>query len=175
MTMQDIADALRRMETGLRDSSKPGLRDDPPATARWDGGTRVVTRHADGTQMSTDMPSKLGGTGDIVTPGWLFRASVASCAATSIAMAAAADGIELQTLEVQATSRSDVRGLLGMADGDGNAVYAGPSDMQLQVNVAAPGASPEQLRAIVESALRRSPVPNAVVNATPLPLRIDLA
>jgi uncharacterized OsmC-like protein len=60
------------------------------------------------------MPSEVGGSGDQVTPGWLFRAGLASCAATRIAMAAAAEGIELATLEVRASSRSDTRGLLGM-------------------------------------------------------------
>jgi hypothetical protein len=34
-----------------------------------------------------------------VTPGWLFRAGFASCAATCIAMGAAAQGIELASLE----------------------------------------------------------------------------
>lgn len=175
MSMQDLAAALKRVQTALQDGTKAGLRDDPPATARWQGGTRVATGHADGTQVATDMPTRLGGSGDLMTPGWLFRASVASCAATSIALAAVADGIELATLEVQVDSRSDLRGLLGMPDGDGNAVYAGPSDMRLSVRIGAPGVAPERLRAAVEAALGRSPVPGAVRSATALPLSIQFA
>jgi uncharacterized OsmC-like protein len=174
MTTQNLAAALQRVETVLRRRPEMGLHDDAPATARLESGTRVVSSHANGTQMTTDMPAELGGSDDQVTPGWLFRAGLASCAATSIAMTAAADGIELATLEVRASSRSDVRGLLGMADAVGDPVYAGPCDMQLEVRIAAPGVSPERLRTLVENGYRCSPIPNAVRNAVPVALRIDV-
>jgi len=92
--------------------ARPGLLPDRPATARWERGTRVVASHANGAQMATDMPNELGGTGDGVTPGWLFRAGLASCAATSIAL--------------------------------------------------------------VEGGYRSSPIPNAVIGAVPVDLRIDV-
>ena len=174
MTMQDIAAALQRVETVLQRRPEMGLHDDAPATARWASGTRVVASHANGTQMATDMPGELGGSGDQVTPGWLFRAGLASCGATSIAMAAASEGIALTALEVQASSRSDVRGLLGMAGAGGEPVYAGPGELQLFVRIAAQGVAPKRLRALVEDGLRRSSIPNAVQNATPLALRIDV-
>src|SRR5438552_3676240 len=100
MGMHDIAAAMQRVEEVLRRRPDAGLHDDAPATARWQGGTRIVASHANGTQMQTDMPDELGGSGERVTPGWLFRAGVASCAATRIAMAAAAEGVALDTLEV---------------------------------------------------------------------------
>jgi uncharacterized OsmC-like protein len=174
MTAQDLAAAIHRVETVLRRRPEMGLHDDAPATARWEDGTRIVASHANGTQVSTDMPTEVGGTGDRVTPGWLFRAGVASCATTSIAMAAAAKGIELTTLEVQVSSRSDTRGLLGMTDGDGEPVYAGPCDVRLLVRISAQGVPPERLRALVEDGYRCSPVPNAVVNTVPVDLRIDI-
>ena len=175
MTLQKIATALQRVEAVLQRRPEHGLHDDAPATARWEGGARVTSSHANGTQVSSDMPSELGGTGDHVTPGWLFRAGLASCAATSIAMAAAAAGIELASLEVRASSRSDTRGLLGMADGEGRPVYAGPHDVELSVRISAPGVAPERLRSLVEDGVHRSPIPNAVQNATALPLHIDIA
>ena len=95
MAAQDIAAALQRVEAVLRRRPEPGLHDDAPATARWQGGTRVVTQPCQRHAVPTDMPGELGGTGDHVTPGWLFRAGLASCAATRIAMAAAAERIEL--------------------------------------------------------------------------------
>ena len=110
MTTGDLAQALQRAQSVLRRRPEMGLHDDAPATARWQHGTRTVASHANGMQMTTDMPGELGGSGDQVTPGWLFRAGLASCAATSIAMAAAAQQIELTSLEVRATSRSDARG-----------------------------------------------------------------
>lgn len=174
MSTREIAFAMGQVETKLAGRPDAGLHDDAPATASWQGGTRVVSTHANGTQMSTDMPGELGGTGDKVTPGWLFRAGLASCAATCIAMGAARAGIELTALEVRATSRSDTRGLLGMSNADGERVEAGPCDVKLAVRIAAEGVAPERLRALVEESYRCSPIPSAVVNAVPVALRIDV-
>ncbi|HEV7777976.1 MAG TPA: OsmC family protein [Luteibacter sp.] len=173
MAMHDVAAAMRRVETVLRRRPDMGLHDDAPATALWQGGTRVLASHANGTTMSTDMPDELGGSGDQVTPGWLFRAGIASCLATTIAMAAAAEGIELTTLEVRAGSRSDTRGLLRMTGSDGETVSARPQDMRLQVSISARGVLPGRLRALVEACRHCSPMPNAVENIVPLDLRID--
>lgn len=174
MATNEIAAAMQRVEAVLQRRPDVGLHDDAPAAARWEGGTRVVSSHANGTQMVTDMPGELGGTGDRVTPGWLFRAGLASCAATRIAMGAAAEGIELTALEVRATSKSDTRGLLGMADAEGQPVAAGPRDVQLHVRIRANGIEPARLRALVEQSNRCSPIPNAVANAVPLDVRIDV-
>jgi organic hydroperoxide reductase OsmC/OhrA len=124
--------------------------------------------------MSTDMPTELGGSGDQVTPGWLFRAGLASCCATCIAMGAAAAGIELAMLEVSASSRSDTRGLLGMADDSGEPVGAGPRDVQLVVRISAFGVSAERLRILVEDCNRCSPIAAAVRDAVPLALQIEV-
>lgn len=173
MNLNEVATAMQRAQTVLQRRPDMGLHDDAPAAARWQGGTRVVSHHANGTRVPTDMPAELGGSGDHVTPGWMFRAGLAACFATTIAMAAAAEGIELDALEVDANSRSDTRGLLGMADADGAPVYAGPQDVRLSVRIAANNASPERLRELVERCRRCSPIPNAVQDAVALGLRID--
>lgn len=175
MTMQSVAEAMKRAESVLVRRPDMGLHDDAPATVQWNGGTRTVASHANGTRMSTDMPAELGGSGTQVTPGWLFRAGFASCAATSIAMGAAARGIELTRLEVEARSRSDTRGLLGMTDASGQPVSAAPCDVELRVRIAARGTSPEALRALVDESYRCSPIPNAVSTALPVALRVDIA
>jgi uncharacterized OsmC-like protein len=174
MAAQDIAEALLRIESVLRRHPDSGLHDDAPATARWAGGTRMVATHPGGKQVLTDMPGEIGGSGDQVSPGWLFRAGLASCTATRIVMAAAAQGIELQTLELRASSRSDTRGMLGMADADGRAVSAAPQDVQLHVRIAARGLASERLRALVEGSYRCSPVPRAVQDAVPVALVIEV-
>jgi uncharacterized OsmC-like protein len=174
MTTQNLADAIHRAEKVLRRRPETGLLNDVVATARWQSGTRVVSAHANGFHVATDMPAEVGGSGDHVTPSWLFRASLASCAATSIAMSAAARGIELKSLEVHATSRSDNRGLLGMTDSEGTPVYAGPSDLRLLVRITADGVSHGRLQALVEEGCRCSPIPNAVQNAVPMMLRIEI-
>jgi len=167
-----VRHAIERVETVLRRRPDMGLHDDAAATVRWSAGTQVVAHHDNGTAIATDMPTELGGRGDRVTPGWLFRAGLASCAATCIAMKAAAEGVSLATLEVQAKSRSDTRGLLAMTDEQGADVFAGPLDMSLAVRIGAPGVDGERLRGLVDAALRCSPIPVAVRSATPVALSI---
>ena len=174
MTTEHLAAALERAHAVLQRRPEMGLHDDAPATAAWHGDTRVVVGHANGTRVPTDMPAELGGSGDLITPGWLFRAGVAACATTSIAMTAAAQGIALGALEVRVSSRSDTRGLLGMADERGELVAAGPSAVALAVRIAAPGVAADRLRALVEHGCRCSPIPNAVERRTPLALSIDV-
>jgi len=174
MATGDLALALQRAESVLRRRPDLGLHDDAPATARWVSGTRTIASHANGTEMATDMPGELGGSGDQVTPGWLFRAGLASCAATSIVMAAAAQRIELTALEVRATSRSDTRGLLGMSDANGERIRAAPTDVGLHVRIAARGVEPARLRALVDDGCRCSPIPGAVANALPVDVAVDI-
>jgi organic hydroperoxide reductase OsmC/OhrA len=174
MTIGDIAAAVQRLESVLKRRPASGIHDDAPATAQWQAGLRIVARHANGTQMVTDMPSELGGSGDQVTPGWVFRAGLASCLATRIAMGAATAGIELTLLEVLASSRSDARGLIGMADVSGETVGAGPRDVQLLVRIAAPGVSAKELQTLVEDSNRCAPISAAVRDVVPVALRIEV-
>lgn len=175
MSDPQIAAALARVESVLKRRPEAGIHDDATATARWRNGLRVVAGHDNGARVETDMPSELGGSGDQVSPGWLFRAGLASCTTTSIVMAAATEGVELTVLETRATSRSDTRGLFGMPDVDGHDVGAGPSELNLHVRIAARGVSPERLRSLVEDAYRRSPIPCALKGATtPIGLSIEV-
>jgi uncharacterized OsmC-like protein len=173
MASEEIAAAMHRVESVLRRRPEMGLHEDPPATARWQSGTRITSSHSNGTQVLTDMPTELGGSGDQVTPGWLFRAGIASCLATCIAMRAAQAGIALSALEVRASSRSDLRGLFGMKDATGELVCAGPCGVQLVVRIEAPGIPAEQLRDLVEESQRFSPMPTALRNAVPVSLCIE--
>ena len=174
MAFQDVAAAIQRAQAVFGRRPQTGLHDDPPALARWSRDTRVLTSHANGTQFQTDMPTELGGTGELITPGWLMRAGLASCAATSIAMAAATQGIELSRLEVLAASRSDARGLLGMSEPDGTRVTAGPRRIQLTVRISAPGIPADRLRSLVREGDGRSPVACALRDALPIDLRIEV-
>jgi uncharacterized OsmC-like protein len=173
MAVRDVAAALQRAEAVLRRRPAAGLHDDATGTARWDGGTRIVASHASGHQILTDMPSEFGGSGDQVSPGWLVRAGLASCTATCIAMAAAKQGVALDTLEVRVSSRSDARGFLGMAEADGALVYPGPHDMQMLVRISARGVPPERLRALVEEGRRTSPMQHAIQDAVPVVVQIE--
>jgi uncharacterized OsmC-like protein len=174
MTKEDIAAAVQRVESVLQRRPATGIHDDAPASARWQTGLQVVASHANGTQMPTDMPTELGGRGDKITPGWLFRAGLASCLTTCIAMDAAAEGIDLAALEVLVTSRSDLRGMLGMTDGTGVPVRAGPSEIHIQVRISAAGISAERLRLLVEESNQCSPISAVARDAVPITLQIEV-
>ncbi|TVO58526.1 OsmC family protein [Denitromonas halophila] len=175
MGLQDIEAAICRAKAAFQRRPKVGISDDAPASARWVAGTRVLIRNANGIEVATDMPAELGGSGDQVSPGWLFRAGIASCATTSIVMAAACEGIVLTKIEVDVGSRSDARGLLGMSESNGAPVSAGPFDVELRVTVAANGSTPAALKTLVESCLSHSPVPSALLTATPFSLHVTVA
>jgi len=174
MTAESISKALQRVRAALGRHPQAGIHTDGPASARWVSGLRVVCEGANGRQIATDLPAQLGGTGDEVTPGWLLRAGLASCLASRIALEAFACGIVLTRLEVTAASTSDARGLLGMTGDRGEPITAGPSEMRLQVRIAAADVLRERLQAMVEESQRCSPVSAAVANAVPVVLQIEI-
>ena len=174
MATESIAAALARVQTVLQRRPQIGVHDDAPATAQWMGGLRVVSSHANGTKVASDMPAELGGTGDQVSPGWLFRAGLAACLATCIAIQAAAAGIALTALQVHATSRSDLRGLFGMCESDGEPVGAGPISTGLTVHIAAHGVEAAELNRLVERSYVQSPISAALRDAVPVSLAITV-
>jgi uncharacterized OsmC-like protein len=180
MTLRGVAGAIRRIEQVLRRRPQSGRHDDQPATAVWRHGTRVVVMHANGTVMSTDMPTAVrgagsaGGTGSDVTPGWLFRAGLASCATTSIAMAAACHGVDLTRLEVVASSRPPAAQMHASPAPRGDGSAPGAGDVELHVRIAATGVSPERLRALVEYGRRCAPIPTATEQGVHVVLHIDV-
>jgi uncharacterized OsmC-like protein len=174
MTARDLAMAQERVRGVLHRRPEMGLHDDAPAAVRWAADTRMVVRHPSGLQFETDMPAELGGSGDRVTPGWMMRAGLAACTATVVAMKAAEQDIALASLEVDAGSRSDTRGLLGMTDGDGIAIDAGSRDVTLRVRLAAPGVPEARLRALVEESCRCSPILRVLENGTAVDLRVEV-
>jgi uncharacterized OsmC-like protein len=174
MTAENLSKAMERVRAVLARRPEAGIDADQPAIASWDASTRVVTRHANGTQITTDMPVALGGAGNQISPGWLLRAGLASCLATRIAMEAAATGISLTRLEVLARSTSDARGLLGMTGDGGEQITPAPSEVQLEVRMGAHNVARELLQAMVEVSFRCSPVSAAVERAVSVALRIDI-
>ena len=177
MGMKTVADALARLKRVLQRRPEAGMSADAPACACWAGpdeALRVGCRHPNGREVFTDMPGELGGSGDQVSPGWLYRAGLACCATTSIVMLAAAESIALTRLEVDAGSRSDARGLVALPDERGIPVNPAPVDQHLVVRIAAEGSTTTQLEALVHRAMLRSPIPRAIL-AAGLGVRIEAA
>ena len=119
------------------------------------------------------MPSQFGGDGEGVTPGWPLRAGLAACVGTLIVFKAAAQGIELESLELTVGGRSDLRGLFAMQDEHGVAISAAPLEVRLEVRVAAPGVARDRLLALVEQANLCSPVASALRQTVPIKLCVD--
>lgn len=174
MAMEQIAASMERVVSALRRKPHAGLHEDAPATVRWAGGLRTVARTAAGAEVVTDMPLAIGGDDSAPTPGWLLRTALASCAVTRIAMEAASRGIELHTLEAHVTSRSDLRGLVGVADADGRRVPAGPLAMDLHVRIGAPGVDAGLLRELVVSTPGCSPVTAAMEQPLAVGLHVEV-
>ena len=175
MTLEQIAVSMERVTATLSRKPQAGLQDDTPATVRWAGGLRTVARSESGTEVATDMPEAIGGDDSAPTPGWLLRTALASCAVTRIAMEAAARGITLATLEAHASSRSDLRGLVGVAEHDGRPVPAGPLAIDLHVRIGAPGVDSDVLRALVAATPGCSPVTCALEQPLAVGLHVEVA
>ena len=143
---------------------------DSTARAVLRGGLVVDVAGPGGEAVSTDMPTSVGGTTSAPSPGWLFRASVASCVATLIAMRAAMLDVALESLEVTVDSESDDRGILGTDP----STPAGPLDLRVAVSVRAHGSDTDQLRQIVEWGVAHCPVTDAVQRAVPLEVAIEV-
>lgn len=173
MASQEIAASLERAQAVYERRPEAAVHDDASGVVRWDGGLRMVSTHASGKQAVTDMPPEFGGGGQEVSPGWLLRSGVAACTATSIAMRAAREGIELSRLEVRVSSRSDSRGMLGMNEPDGRQVDPGPLHLEMVVSLDAEGVPPARLRELVEQANGCAPMTGVVRNAYAMPLRIE--
>ena len=57
---------------------------DSAARARLVDGLRTEVSGPGGERLETDMPAGIGGSAAVPSPGWYFRAAVASCVATLI-------------------------------------------------------------------------------------------
>ena len=169
MTLTHIRESIRRAVEYLSANPEKSRSRDGAASAQIVDGLKVQVQGPRGESVVSDMPKSVGGGGTAPTPGWLMRAAIASCDATVIAMRAAQEGIELSDLEVVVDSESDDRGLLGMDE----SVPPGPIGVEIRVRIAAEGIPAEQLRGIVEWAMKHSPVPDAVGRAVPIRVKVE--
>jgi len=87
--MSDIRESIISVKSALASKPDAGPAPDRPAVAVIEEGLRCRIEGASGWTVVTDMPPAVGGEGAAPTPGWLIRAALASCAATTIAMRAA--------------------------------------------------------------------------------------
>jgi uncharacterized OsmC-like protein len=152
MTYPNIREALERAQRLFRERPSAAIKS-TPANAVWQNGLACEISGPEGQRVMTDMAKPLGGGDAGPSPGWLLRASLASCTATAIAMRAFMRGIELRELEVIVHADTDVRGAVGI-DGISLAL----SGMRMAVKIGSDDAAEAQLREIVEWAASHSTV-----------------
>jgi len=146
---EEVAMDLRSLQKPLKDQ----YRNDPSASQ--------ITLRAKGAQ--TDVPVScsvdlgraiynaeahkgVGGGGSGACSGDLLLGALAACAQITCQMVAAAMGIRTERIEVIAEGSLDLRGTLGISKD----VPVGFERMHLHFDVAAPNATPEQLRGLRE-------------------------
>jgi uncharacterized OsmC-like protein len=131
MTDSQVRAALERLSQTIADQPEKAKAKHASATAVLESGVRCRVTGSAGEQIATDMPPAMGGNASGPNPGWFFRASLASCCATVIAMRAARLGVNLTTLEVTVESDGDHRGILGLDE----RISAGMSSLRTTVRI----------------------------------------
>ena len=147
-------EALERAQQLFREQPSPPKKSPgPPTTAIWCDCLQCETTHPDGHKIITDMASAYGGTQSGPSPGWLLRASLASCTATAIAMRAALRGIELRKLEVSVHGEVDIRSAVGI---DGTSLAM--SGVRMAIAIGGNNVADAELKEIVEWGATQSTV-----------------
>src|SRR6266478_6831520 len=145
MEGSQISAALEKLSQTFGGYPEKARAKQAPATATLESGLKCRVAGPAGEEIKTDMPRAMGGNASDPNPGWFFRASLASCCATVIAMRAARLGVNLTMLEVAVESHGDHRGILGLDD----RISAGMSSLHTTVQIGADNANPEQLAELV--------------------------
>lgn len=171
MPVEQIQNSVKDVIAYLTENPEDAVSTDAPVTAKMEDGLRCRATGTNGESIVTDMPKAIGGGETAPSPGWLSRASSATCDATRIALRAAELGIALDTLEVTVDSVSDDRGLLGLDE----AVSAGPVSVRTQVTIGAAGVAEATLREVVDFAIAHSPLAEGFRRETPTTLETTIA
>lgn len=171
MTTANIRQALETLSHLIAEQPAMAVTKNVPATARLLEGLRCEVKGPNGESAYTDMPPTVGGTASAPSPGWLFRASLASCTTTTIALRAARLGIALTTLEVTAESDSDHRGLLGLDD----KISASLSPITIRIRIGASGITADQLRELALWGDRHSPIACTARSAPNCSVEVEVA
>ena len=107
----------------------------------------------------------VGGVGDVPCSGDLLLGALAACQEITVRMVAAAMGIELEALEVEASGELDLRGTLGVE----RSVPVGFAAIRCQTRVAVKDdGRPERTRRLLENAERYCVVLNTLRAGVPV-------
>jgi uncharacterized OsmC-like protein len=167
--MPEIKDSIANAIRYLSEHPEEARYTDSFARATLGDALRTEVEGPSGERVTTDMPNGVGGRAEEPSPGWLFRAAIASCVATTVGMEASREGVTLTSLSVEVDSESDDRGILGMDE----AVPAGPLSTRIRIRVHADDVDDVRLREIVERGASRCPVCDATKRAVVVSLEVE--
>lgn len=173
MSVMHIRESVERVVNHYTENPGDARGPGTPVTAVMEEGLRCRVEAPDGTAIVTDMPTGIGGGGSAPSPGRLFRAALASCDATFVALRAAQVGINLTTLEVTVEGDPDDIGTLGFLGID-DSIPAGELGLRLGFRIGAANATPERLRELVEYVDAHSPVGDSVRRAIPTGVKTEV-
>lgn len=142
----------------MRVRSGPSDLDDPLHCA-------VVPDSAPGVAWRSGAHPAVGGTGDVPCSADILLGSLVACQEVTLRMVAAAMGIELESIEIEASGTMDFRGTLGI-DRD---VPVGLTDIHCKVNVVAKDdGRPDRIQRLLENAERYCVVLDTLRSGVPV-------
>lgn len=168
--MGDIRESIENAVRYLTQHPQEARYTDSYARATLGEALRVEVVGPGNERIVTDMPSSIGGRGEQPSPGWLFRAAMASCVASTIGMEVARENVTITSLEVEVDSESDDRGILGMDE----AVPPGPLSARIRIRARADGVEEGRLRELLERGAGRCTVSDATQRAVEVSLEIEV-
>lgn len=169
--MTSIRESIKNAIGYLTEHPDEARYTDSFARARLGDSLSVTVEGPKGEHITTDMPTGVGGRAESPSPGWLFRASIASCVAVTVGMEAAREGVTLDSLEVEVDSESDDRGILGMDP----SVPPGPLSTRIRIRASAGGVELDRLRQILEVGASRCPVCDATKRAVTVTTEVEIS
>jgi uncharacterized OsmC-like protein len=170
MSTATVREALEKLSRVIAEQPEKARARNVPANARLVDGLRCEINGPNGEILHTDMPPAMGGAASAPGPGWLLRASLASCTATAIAMRAARLGVDLTTLEVTVESQSDNRGMLGLDE----KISSHLSPITVRVKIGARDLSADKLRELAQWGDHHSPVACTTRSASGYSLEVQV-
>ncbi|MCD6728285.1 MAG: OsmC family protein [Solirubrobacteraceae bacterium] len=136
------------------------------ARTQWTGGFRSASYVREHAPIVTDEPKGLAGSDTAPNPVEYVLAALGSCLTVGYTAAAATQGIELRSLEIEVKGDLDLRVFLGLDKG-----HAGYSRIEVTAHVDS-DADEDQLQRLHESVIATSPVGHTLEN--PIALRARL-
>ncbi|RXS88445.1 OsmC family peroxiredoxin [Streptomyces sp. TM32] len=143
----------------LNGSWQGGCRLTAETGAMTQGGERDQTRVARYV-MSSDEPVALLGTDTAVSPGEYVLQALAGCYTVTLAVNAAAQGIELKSFRLELEGDVDLRGFLGIDP----SVRPGLQQVRVCLHVDAPDTTREQLEELLSLVENRSPIRDSLIS-----------